>query len=364
MPFSFQDITAIPIHVGIFLIALVLSIIATPFVRQSAIDAGYYDEPGGRKIHKAPIPRLGGIAIAIGFFAPLCLLLMFRDGWFSDISYKGIIIGAALMFFVGLVDDLYNLSPFIKLMGQILSVLAAFWMGVDIQTLDLPLSQLLILSSASLPISTVWLVGVTNSLNFIDGVDGLAGGVTVISAITFSVVAYSQHEPMAALMSLALAGSALGFLCFNFNPAAIFMGDGGALMCGFVLAAIGIVGVLKTLTMVLLVPVVILTVPLVDITYATFRRLIQLKSPFVADANHIHHKLLRVGLSQVGTVILLYVTCFLVGCIATIYVQRLYEYIIAVTSVSILSLILILIRRQYFQPDQARVNVSSPPTGS
>lgn len=359
MPFSFQDVTAIPIHISVFIVALVLSLIATPFVRQSAIEAGYYDEPGGRKIHKAPIPRLGGIAIAIGFFVPLCLLLTFRDSWFSDTSYKGVIIGAGLMFFVGLVDDLYNLSPFIKLMGQVLSVLAAFWMGVDIQTLDLPLSQLLILSSASLPISTLWLVGVTNSLNFIDGVDGLAGGVTVISSITFAVVAYSQHEPMAAIMSLALAGASLGFLCFNFNPAAIFMGDGGALMCGFVLAAVGIVGVLKTLTMVLLVPIVILTVPLVDITYATIRRLAQLKSPFVADANHIHHKLIRVGLSHVGTVILLYAMCFLVGCVATIYVHRLYEYIFAVFSVSVLSTILILIRRAYFKPDQARVNVST-----
>lgn len=353
----FQSIPTLPILLGAFFVSLIIALVFTPLIRNLAIEAGQYDLPGARKIHKIPTPRLGGLAIAAGFFLPIISLTLFNFDWLTDTNLDGIFIGAALMFFVGMVDDFYNLSPYIKLMGQVLAIFAAVVLGIQIVALDLPFSKLLLMRSLVTPITMIWLLGISNAMNFIDGVDGLAGGVTVIGAVSFAVVAYFMNEPGPAMFAMLLAGSCLGFLTFNFHPARIFMGDSGALLCGFVLAAIAVTGVFKTLTMFLLVPVFILTVPIVDITFATFRRISQLKSPFVADSEHLHHKLLDAGLSQTWTVIALYTICILGGILSTIYINRFVEYAVVMGSLVAFSASLILLRRLFYWKDAERLDL-------
>ena len=349
--------------IGFFVVLLIAGIL-TPLIRHWAIDLGMYDIPNDRKIHTYPIPRLGGVAIWGGYVLGLGLLACFyHEQLQQDPSLLGIIIGGSIIFFVGLLDDLYNLNPFLKLFGQCLAAVTAFALGVQVTALDLPFSQILQLWWLSFPITMLWIIGISNALNFIDGVDGLAGGVSMISALTMAVVAFTMHEPIPALLAILLAGAALGFLNFNFYPARIFMGDSGALFCGFTLACIAVTGVLKTLTMTMLVPVVILTVPIVDITYSTLRRLWRFQSPFVADADHLHHKLLKAGLSQMKVVVTLYSVCIIAGIAASWYIGHLAEYFTALGSVVAITVITVTLTRLMGKKESPRVDLTQQTPG-
>ncbi|MCA9841285.1 MAG: undecaprenyl/decaprenyl-phosphate alpha-N-acetylglucosaminyl 1-phosphate transferase [Cyanobacteria bacterium HKST-UBA03] len=344
---------------GGFMLALVASGILTPIIRSWAIDAGLYDIPNDRKIHKYPIPRLGGVAIWGGFLAALALMSLAFRNQLGDATIIGTILGGTIIFFVGLIDDIYNLSPYLKLFGQMLAALVAINMGVHITALDLPFSKILLLQILSVPFTLVWLIGVSNAFNFIDGVDGLAGGVTMISALTMAVVGLYMNQPVAALVSACLAGATLGFLNFNFYPARIFMGDSGALFCGFVLACISITGVLKTLTMSMLLPVVVLTVPILDITFSTLRRLFKLQSPFQADADHLHHRLLKAGLSQLWVVFALYGICAVAGMLATYYIGHLGNYLMVLFSVVVLAALTVFLSRLLSGREAPRRNLTA-----
>lgn len=356
--FNITEIASIWVQVAGFLVALLISGLVTPLLRKVAIEAGHYDMPNDRKIHKFPVPRVGGVAIWGGFMVTLGLFSLIYSGQFEGHALSGILLGGAIIFFVGLLDDLYNLSPYLKLFGQFLAAATAFQLGVQITALDLPLSKILLLQALSFPITVLWLVGISNAMNFIDGVDGLAGGVSMISALTLSVVAVNMHEPLPALVAIILSGSALGFLNFNFYPARIFMGDSGSLFCGFVLACIAVTGVLKTLTMTMLLPVIILTVPILDITYSTLRRLWKFQSPFAADSDHLHHKLLKAGFSQIRTVAAMYSVCIIGGIIASIYIGHLREYLVALLSVIVFSTLLVLITRWRSRHGETRINLT------
>lgn len=246
---------------------------------------------------------------------------------------SGILIGGSIMFVMGLVDDVYNLSPKFKLIIQIGASLIAFLLGVRMETLFNPFGAPISLGILSLPITMLWLVGFSNAMNFIDGVDGLAGTVSTISAVTLSVVVLSssQPEPIAAIFSVILAGSMMGFLVFNYHPAKIFMGDSGALFAGFALASLAVTGVIKTVTATIFLPIFILAVPLLDISYSTFRRLLKGKSPFIADSEHIHHKLIQAGLSHNKTVLVFIMIALSAGVIAVTFVGgiRLYAFAVA-----------------------------------
>jgi len=310
--------------------------------------AGYYDAPGGRKIHKYPIPRLGGIAIWLGFMLALGAICLFQ--WHHELgnALPGVLAGGAIMFALGLLDDLFNLSPYLKLVIQFLAALIAFVLGVQINTLDLPGAQLLVLNALSLPLTILWLVGLSNAMNFIDGVDGLAAGVTVLSALTLTVVALFTNQPSSALLASLLAGASLGFLAFNFHPAKIFMGDSGALFCGFVLASIAVTGVLKTKVVVMMLPMFVLSVPILDITFSVLRRLARGKNPFLPDADHIHHQFLKAGMGQVRAVTYLYALCVLGGLIAVWYVNYLPIYIALLASLFLVGVILIVLVRRFY----------------
>lgn len=337
-----------------FGIALLITLVLVPIVRRMAIVAGYYDAPGERKIHKYPIPRLGGIAIWLGFMLALAVASQLKWNHELGSALPGVLAGGTIIFLLGLLDDLFTLSPYLKLIIQFIAALTAFALGVQINTLDLPESQLLVLNALSLPVTVIWLVSLANALNFIDGLDGLAAGVTTLSALTLTVVALFTNQPSSALLAALLAGSSLGFLVYNFHPAKIFMGDSGALFCGFVLACIAVTGVLKTKVVVMLLPMFVLSVPILDITYSVVRRLMQGKNPFLPDASHIHHQLLKAGMSQIKTVTYFYSLCVVGGLIAVSYVNYLPVYVALLAGMTVLAAILILlVRRLYPVPTEA-----------
>ena len=241
---------------------------------------GLVDLPGERKIHTKPVSRIGGVAIWLSTMLTfLCLVFLSYYPYGSLLS--GILLGSSLMFLLGLVDDIYNLNAKFKLFIQIAIATLVYLLGVKINSI--PFFGGIDLGFWSYPITLLWIVGISNAVNFIDGVDGLAGSVVTVNAITLAIIAVtmSPSSPISALIGFILAGAMLAFLTYNFNPAKIFMGDSGALFSGFLLAAISITGVMKTATIAILLPFVVLAVPIMDITFSSLRRISKGKSPFV-----------------------------------------------------------------------------------
>ncbi len=219
---------------------------------------------------------------------------------------------------IGLADDLFTLPALSRLFMQFFVAGMAWHAGVQINFLTIPFAGMVQLQDwISLPITVIWLVGIANAINMIDGLDGLAAGVSGIAAVVMMIVCLFMNQPAAALIAAALAGGALGFLRYNFNPAQIFMGDGGAYFMGFTLAGVGIIGLVKGVTTVaVLLPYLILAVPILDISSVVIDRLRRGKSPFAADKRHLHHRLLQAGLSQRLIVIFIYSLTLWVGSLA------------------------------------------------
>jgi UDP-GlcNAc:undecaprenyl-phosphate/decaprenyl-phosphate GlcNAc-1-phosphate transferase len=309
-------------HLIAFLVAAVVVLWTTPDVRNIGIKSGQVDKPGDRKVHQRPMVRLGGVSIFTGTM--IALMTVWWLGGFSNLPPEkewqilGVILGGLGFFLIGLADDLLSLSPFIRLVMQVVIVAAGAWKaGVSIDFVTIPTMGIVHLEWLSLPITVVWLVGMVNAINWIDGLDGLAAGVSGIASIVMLVVALFMKQPAAALIAAALAGSSLGFLRYNFNPAQIFMGDGGSYFMGFTLAAVSIVGLVKipAFTAVLL-PYLILAVPIFDMSAVILLRLRRGKSPFQADKRHLHHRLLNAGLSHRWAVLFIYSLTLWVGSLA------------------------------------------------
>ncbi len=319
-----------------------LAIFIVPLVRYFCLKKGFVDIPDERKVHSFPIPRLGGVAIWLCTLLTFVILVLLSFDYPNGHGLSGILLGGSLMFILGLVDDVYNLNPKFKLFIQLSAALVAFLLGVKIELIQNPFGSTILLGMLSLPITIIWLVAVSNAMNFIDGVDGLAGTVSTISAITLCVVALSTQpaQPIAALVAAILAGSVMGFLLFNFNPAKIFMGDSGALFAGFTLAALSVTGVLKTVAVTIILPVFILAAPIMDICFSVSRRVISKKDPFKADADHIHHKLLKAGFSHNKTVLVFITIAIATGIIATSLVGASVKYILILAAIVPLMLIL------------------------
>ncbi|MEA3493382.1 MAG: MraY family glycosyltransferase [Candidatus Margulisiibacteriota bacterium] len=305
-----------------FLLAFFVTYLTTPVVKILASRFNALDIPNDRKVHSEPIPRLGGLAIYIGFMAAVISAFFFAD--FTGIvidprNIIGIIIGASFLVAVGIYDDIKGLRPTLKLIGQIAAALVVIYFGVEITFISNPLNGLWPIGVFAIPLTLLWIVGITNAINMIDGLDGLATGVTAISAITLFFVAIRTHQIGAAILMLALGAAALGFLRFNFAPAKIFLGDSGSMFLGFILASSSIIGVLKTtLVVALVIPVLILGVPIFDTLFAIGRRLRSGKHPFEADKKHIHHMLLRAGFNTREAVLSIYIACFVLSFIALI----------------------------------------------
>jgi UDP-GlcNAc:undecaprenyl-phosphate GlcNAc-1-phosphate transferase len=288
-----------------------------PWVTRFAFAMGKVDNPGGRKVHTTPIPRLGGIAIYLGFVLALALLEFLKPGIFFATRgpWIGVVAGATVVFALGILDDLLTLPAKLKLVIQIGAAFVAYKLGVRIEVVTNPFGGMIVLPYAvSMGVTIFWLVGITNTINLIDGLDGLAGGVTAIAAITLGILALQTDQVFSALIALTLAGATIGFLRYNFNPAKIFMGDSGSLFMGFTLGALAITGVLKTAAAVTLVlPILILGVPIFDTTFAILRRSFNGRPIFEPDKGHLHHRLLGAGLSQRRAVLLIYGMSALLG---------------------------------------------------
>ena len=314
-------------HIIGSIIAYILGVFLVPLVISFSKKEGLVDVPNERKIHTKPISRIGGVAIwASTMLTFLCLVFMSYYPYGSLLS--GILLGSSLMFLLGLTDDIYGLGAKFKLFIQVAIATLVYLLGVQIS--EIPLFGGISLGWFSYPITLLWIVGISNAVNFIDGVDGLAGSVITVSSVTLALISVAMvpAQPITALIAFILAGSMLAFLTFNFNPAKIFMGDSGALFSGFLLATLSIAGVMKGAALAVLLPFVVLAVPIIDITYSSIRRIMKGKSPFVADAEHIHHKLLKAGFSQKKTVAILTFIAIVAGAVATYFTGALKNYFI------------------------------------
>ncbi len=323
-------------HVLGTIIAYLLGIFIVPLVIYYSKKLNLIDKPNERKIHHGAISRLGGIAIWVSImltFGSLILLSYYPTGQ----GLSGIIVGGSLMFLMGLVDDVYCLNAKFKLFIQVAIATIVILLGVRIEEFYLPwLGYDVNLGFMSYPISLLWIVGITNAVNFIDGIDGLAGTIVSIAALAIGIVSLVL-EPgcqVNALMAFILIGAMCSFLTFNYNPAKIFMGDSGALYAGFMLATLSITGIVKpsagSINMYL--PILILVIPLMDIAYSSIRRIMKGSSPFVADAEHIHHKLLHAGYSQDKLVLLLASFGMVCALLAIIMVSTKSKFIIIALS--------------------------------
>jgi UDP-GlcNAc:undecaprenyl-phosphate GlcNAc-1-phosphate transferase len=304
------------LHVlALILIAMIVTVLLTPVVRRLSVQWGLVDEPDGRKVHTAPISRLGGVAIFAGF------MVAFAAQWIGEVYFGlpgmfvdtrteliGVLIGMVLIFLLGLFDDIYSLGPGLKFMGQLVAASVVVAAGLRIDFIGSPLSgNLIALGLLSIPITLIYIAGFTNVINLIDGLDGLAAGVSAIAGGTFLVLALQGNHLEAAALAAALIGACLGFLRYNFNPASIFMGDSGALFLGFALATISLLGVMKTVAAIALaVPLLIIGVPVFDTASAIVRRLRHKRPIQEADKGHIHHRLLGRGFDQRQTVLIIY----------------------------------------------------------
>jgi UDP-GlcNAc:undecaprenyl-phosphate/decaprenyl-phosphate GlcNAc-1-phosphate transferase len=313
-------------HLIAFLAANALVLWITPMVNRIGLKTGYTDKPGDRKVHQRPMVRLGGVAIFAG--TVFALLLVWAVGGFGiqtpakEMEVWGVALGGLAFFLIGLADDLFNLSPISRLILQTIVASIAWKSGVQIDFLTIPGLGLTTLPDwVSLPLTVIWLVGMANAINWIDGLDGLAAGVSGIAAIVMLIVCLFMKQPVAALIAAAIAGSTLGFLRYNFNPAQIFMGDGGSYFLGFTLAGVSVIGLVKgvttvALTVAVLLPYVILAVPILDMSAVIVARVRRGKSPFKADKRHLHHRLLNAGLSHRSTVLFIYALTLWVGTLA------------------------------------------------
>lgn len=304
-----------------FAIALAISYFITLFIEKLAIRVGAVDLPNKRKIHVEPIPRFGGLAIYISFSLSLLIALLLRQVDLSRLGSElwGILIGGTFILVLGAIDDISELSAKVKLLGQTVGAVVLFLFGSRIEFVGNPFGGLIYLGDLSIFLTWFWVVGLTNAVNLIDGLDGLAAGVSAIALIILTVIAFETGRQEIAFICLILMGSLLGFLKHNFNPARIIMGDSGSLFLGFMLASITVQGVMKSaVAIALLVPIVIMGVPILDTTFAILRRFLKKQPVTQADKDHIHHRLLRKGFSQRQTVLIIYGWTAMLGIAALV----------------------------------------------
>ena len=296
--------------------AALLAYAVTPPVRVLAYKIGAIDIPAdSRRMHKKPIPRLGGLAIFVGF---LITSLIFCD--YSP-ALLSIWLGGAILCILGTLDDIYRLHWLIKLVVQIAAASLAAVNGVSIGQINLG-GGYIHLGVWSYPLTILWIVGLTNAINLIDGLDGLACGVSAICSLSLLGVSLLMGDTGAALLIAILAGACLGFLPFNRNPARIFMGDTGALFLGYTMAVVSVEGVMKTHALLsFLIPISIFALPIFDTAFAIIRRLLHGKSPFSPDRGHLHHRLVDMGFTQKETVGILYAICGILGMVTITFTE-------------------------------------------
>lgn len=296
------------------ILALLLAFTTTPAVRAFAYILGAIDVPkDNRRMHTKPIPRIGGLAIFVSFVVSTAIFCEHTD------SLLAIYAGGLLIVIVGVIDDIKPINAWFKLLAQIAAALIAVGFGVKLNFVNL-FGEYFNFGIWSIPLTVLWIVGLTNAINLIDGLDGLACGVSAISSVSLFFITLIKGDTQSAIIIAILASSCIGFLPFNSNPAKIFMGDTGALFLGYTLAVFSIEGVFKMHTVLsFLIPIAVFALPLFDTVNAFTRRLLKHKSPFSPDKNHLHHKLIERGFSQKQSVYIIYAICAILGLASVTY---------------------------------------------
>ena len=307
----------------VFALAGLIAFGLTPLVRRTMKRYGIVDRPDARRVNTRPIPRGGGIAIAVGFLAvamPFTLLNESADWVPMPLNITpgdlfALFAGGAAAAAIGVLDDLYDLRARWQLLGQVLLALSAWVLGIGVSLINNPFGDLPLRFSPAFSVgfTVFWIVGMINSINWIDGLDGLSTGVALIASVTLGILSLTTQvsQPLIAVLCFALAGALLGFLRWNFHPARIFSGTTGVQFVGYTLAVLSILGSAKVA-----VALLVLGVPIIDTFWIIVGRLSQRRSPFTPDRSHIHHRLLDLGLSHRNTVLFIYAICITLGVLA------------------------------------------------
>ena len=322
-----NDLSKIVAGQGIWTVLLALGLAAgvsfssTPLVKALSVKVGAVDVPkDSRRMHNHPIPRMGGLAIFFGFVVAMLLFVPL------DRPKQGMLLGAVIIVVLGMLDDKYALPAKPKFLVQIIAALITVMAGNRIEVLSNPNifspNPYWELGALSIPVTVIWIVAITNAVNLIDGLDGLACGVSTISAATMLVIALRVEEWNVAVMMAALVGACIGFLPYNFNPAKIFMGDTGSTFLGFIMATMSVEGMFKQYTIIsFVVPFLMLGLPIFDVCFAVVRRVSHGQSPMKPDRGHVHHRLIDMGFSQKQAVGVLYVISAILGLSAVVLTE-------------------------------------------
>lgn len=331
-----------------FLVALAVSILVTPVAIRLAPKIGAVDIPlDNRRMHTKTMPRFGGLAIFAGSTTAMLIFLKF------DPRVVTIVMGGALIYILGVIDDIKHLSAKVKFLGQTFVALIMYVNGIRIEFLTNFLGE----GNSQLGdvlcfiITMVWIVGITNTVNLIDGLDGLAAGTAAIASLCIAYTAYIHGTYLAAGAMLALAGATLGFLPYNFYPAKIFMGDGGSLYLGFMLATLSVLGTVKSATLVtMIIPVLVLGVPIFDTFFAIFRRFVNKRPIMEADKGHLHHRLMKLGYGQRRATLMLYGITAIMGVAAVLFSRGLYVETLGLTAITFMYIYIFLTDAQHTVP--------------
>ena len=331
-----------------FLVALAASILVTPVAIRLAPKIGAVDIPlDNRRMHTKTMPRFGGLAIFAGSTTAMLIFLKF------DPRVVTIVMGGALIYILGVIDDIKHLSAKVKFLGQTFVALIMYVNGIRIEFLTNFLGE----GNSQLGdvlcfiITMVWIVGITNTVNLIDGLDGLAAGTAAIASLCIAYTAYIHGTYLAAGAMLALAGATLGFLPYNFYPAKIFMGDGGSLYLGFMLATLSVLGTVKSATLVTMkIPVLVLGVPIFDTFFAIFRRFVNKRPIMEADKGHLHHRLMKLGYGQRRATLMLYGITAIMGVAAVLFSRGLYVETLGLTAITFMYIYIFLTDAQHTVP--------------
>ncbi|HJH11197.1 MAG TPA: undecaprenyl/decaprenyl-phosphate alpha-N-acetylglucosaminyl 1-phosphate transferase [Metalysinibacillus jejuensis] len=295
-------------------VAFIASILLTPVVKRLAFRIGAVDAPNYRKVHSRIMPRLGGLAVFLAFVIGFAV-------YQPQSKYSlAILLGATIIVITGILDDMYEISAKAKLIGQFAAALIVIFVGgIQVEFINLPFQGTLDFGFLSIPFTLLWIVGITNAINLIDGLDGLAAGVSTIALMTLAAMAFIMGNVFVMATAAILAAACLGFLFYNFHPASIFMGDTGALFLGFMIAVLSLLG-FKSITMVsFIIPIIMLGVPISDTFFAIVRRLRMKQKWSDPDKSHLHHCLLNMGFSHRQTVVLIYGIAAMFGVAAIIF---------------------------------------------
>lgn len=329
---------------GSFLTAFAAAVIFTPVTIWLAPKIGAIDVPkDDRRIHDKPMPRFGGMAIFIGVM--LSTLIFIMPAFTPGKNMTGILIGGLLIYLFGAVDDVKNVSPKFKLLGQAVCACIVYASGIKLSFIDglFGNSNFTFGGVATFIITVLWIVGITNAINLVDGLDGLAAGIAAIASLCIAYAGYIRGHYVATTAMLAIAGGALGFLPYNFHPAKVFMGDSGSQFLGFCLATFSLIQPVKSATVVAVaIPALVLGLPIFDTAFAILRRIVKRQSIVVADKEHLHHRIMRAGFGHRRSVMIMYCISGIMGVVAVEYSRELMVECMGLLAIAVMLLYVLL----------------------